>query len=116
MVMLRSYVSGNWFAAADEGVAVHDAVTGDEVARVSSAGVDFAGALQHGRRVGGPALRELTFHERANAIKAVALTLREHREELYALSARAGSTLNDARFDVDGGIGVLLAYASKAKR
>ena len=116
MVLLRSYVSGDWFAAADEGVAVHDAVTGDEVARVSSAGVDFAGALQHGRRVGGPALRELTFHERANAIKAVALMLREHREELYALSARAGSTLNDARFDVDGGIGVLLAYASKAKR
>ena len=42
--------------------------------------------------------------------------LREHRGELYALSARAGSTLYDARFDVDGGIGVLLSYASRARR
>src|ERR1700728_3552497 len=48
--------------------------------------------------------------------KAVGGMLREHRDELYALSARAGSTLFDSRFDVDGGIGALLGYASKAKR
>ena len=42
--------------------------------------------------------------------------LRENREELYALSARTGATRADAKFDVDGGIGVLLSYASKAKR
>ena len=42
--------------------------------------------------------------------------LREHREELYALSARTGATLGDSKFDVDGGIGVLLGYASKARR
>ena len=42
--------------------------------------------------------------------------LREHREELYAVSARTGATLFDSRFDIDGGIGVVLGYASKAKR
>jgi oxepin-CoA hydrolase/3-oxo-5,6-dehydrosuberyl-CoA semialdehyde dehydrogenase len=42
--------------------------------------------------------------------------LREHREELYALSARTGATLADSKFDIDGGIGVLLSYASKARR
>ena len=42
--------------------------------------------------------------------------LREHRDELYALSARTGATLADAKFDVDGGIGVLLSYASRARR
>jgi oxepin-CoA hydrolase/3-oxo-5,6-dehydrosuberyl-CoA semialdehyde dehydrogenase len=42
--------------------------------------------------------------------------LREHREELYALSARTGATLGDSKFDIDGGIGVLLGYASKARR
>src|SRR6185437_14794826 len=36
--------------------------------------------------------------------------------ELYALSARTGATLGDSKFDLDGGIGVLLGYASKAKR
>ncbi|HZY76522.1 MAG TPA: phenylacetic acid degradation bifunctional protein PaaZ [Jatrophihabitantaceae bacterium] len=115
MTVLESYVGGSWIGAAD-GAPVHDAVTGEEVVRVSSDGVDFAAALEHGRRVGGPALRELTFHERAALCKAIGLLLREHRDELYALSARTGATLADSRFDVDGGIGALLAYASKAKR
>jgi len=48
-------------------------------------------------------------------LKALGSFLREHREELYALSARTGATRNDARFDVDGGIGVLLSYASKGR-
>ncbi len=115
MPVLESYVEGGWRAAPD-GEAVRDAVTAEEVARVSSAGVDFGAALDHGRRVGGPALRELSFHERAALVKSVGLMLREHRDELYALSARTGATRADSRFDVDGGIGALLAYASKAKR
>ncbi|MEO8889769.1 MAG: phenylacetic acid degradation bifunctional protein PaaZ, partial [Jatrophihabitantaceae bacterium] len=94
----------------------HDAVTGEVVTQISSAGVDFAAALEHGRRVGGAALRELTFHQRAALLKSVGLMLREHREELYALSARTGATLGDSKFDIDGGIGVVLSYASKAKR
>jgi oxepin-CoA hydrolase/3-oxo-5,6-dehydrosuberyl-CoA semialdehyde dehydrogenase len=114
--MLRGYVGGAWRTADDEGVPVRDAVTGAEVARISSAGVDTAAALDYGRRVGGPALRELTFHQRAALLKALASHLREHRDELYALSARTGATLGDAKFDVDGGIGVLFAYSSKGKR
>src|SRR5262249_29826788 len=100
----------------DDGRPVFDAVTGDEIARVSSAGVDMAAALAYGRAVGGAALRELTFHQRARLLKALGSHLREHRDELYALSARTGATLGDAKFDVDGGIGVLLGYASKARR
>jgi oxepin-CoA hydrolase / 3-oxo-5,6-dehydrosuberyl-CoA semialdehyde dehydrogenase len=115
MAVLRSYVQGTWSAPSD-GEPVHDAVTGEEVARISSAGIDMAGALAYGRGVGAPALRELTFHERAAAVKSVGLMLREHRDELYALSARTGATLFDSKFDIDGGIGVLLSYASKARR
>ena len=113
---LRSYVSGAWTEPADDGRPVLDAVTGEEVARVSSAGIDRGAALDYGRSVGGPALRELTFHQRAALLKALGLLLREHRQELYALSARTGATLGDSKFDIDGGIGVLLSYASKAKR
>jgi oxepin-CoA hydrolase / 3-oxo-5,6-dehydrosuberyl-CoA semialdehyde dehydrogenase len=116
MALLRSYVSGNWVTPDDDGRPVFDAVTGDEVARISSAGVDMAAALEYGRTVGGAALRELTFHQRASLLKALGSYLREHRDELYALSARTGATLGDAKFDVDGGIGVLLGYASKARR
>ena len=64
MAVLRSYVSGRWTSPAD-GRPVRDAVTGEEVARVSADGIDIAAALEYGRRTGGPALRALTFHERA---------------------------------------------------
>jgi oxepin-CoA hydrolase/3-oxo-5,6-dehydrosuberyl-CoA semialdehyde dehydrogenase len=114
--VLRSYVGGEWRAGAGEGTPVRDAVTGEEIARVSTAGIDLAAALAYGRRVGGPALRELTFHQRAALLKALASQLREHRDELYALSARTGATLGDSKFDVDGGIGVLFAYSGKGKR
>src|SRR6266566_6401229 len=114
MTALRSYVGGAWTEPADEGRPVLDAVTGEEVARVSSAGIDLGAALSYGRIAGGPALRELTFHQRAALLKSLGLLLREHRQELYALSARTGATLGDSKFDVDGGIGVLLSYASQA--
>ncbi len=116
MTVLRSYVSGAWVTPADEGVPLLDAATGELVARVSSAGIDMRAALEYGRAAGGPALRELTFHQRAALLKALSGYLRERREELWALSARAGSTKADARFDVDGGIGVLASYASKGRR
>src|SRR3984957_9429067 len=100
MPVLRSFVSGQWTAPPD-GRPVRDAVTGEEVARISADGI---------------ALRALTSHERAALAKAVGGMLREHRDELYALSARTGATLGDSKFDVDGGIGVLLSYASQGKR
>jgi oxepin-CoA hydrolase / 3-oxo-5,6-dehydrosuberyl-CoA semialdehyde dehydrogenase len=116
MSPLASYVSGAWHVPHDEGVPLHDAVTGAEVARFSSSGVDFRAALEYGRRTGGPVLREMTFHQRAALLKALASELREHREELYALSLRTGATLGDAKFDVDGGIGALFSYSSKGRR
>ncbi len=116
MTLLPSYLSGNWTTGAGEGRPAVDAVTGEEVARISADGLDMAGALGYGRSVGGPALRELTFHQRAGLLKALGSQLREHRDELYALSARTGATLGDSKFDIDGGIGVLLGYASKARR
>ena len=116
MTLLRSHVQGGWHTGTGAGRPVYDAVTGDEVARLSTDGLDAGAALAYGRTVGGPALRALTFHQRAALLKALGGHLREHREELYAVSARTGATLGDSKFDVDGGIGVLLAYASKAKR
>ncbi|MGW5055332.1 phenylacetic acid degradation bifunctional protein PaaZ [Actinokineospora sp. NPDC004072] len=116
MALLRSYVGGHWHTPTAEGAPLHDAVTGEEVARISSAGVDMAAALEHGRRTGGPALRELTFHQRAALLKELALHLTERKDELYALSARTGATQRDSLIDVDGGIGTLFAYSGKGRR
>src|SRR6266498_249903 len=87
MTLLPSYVTGAWIAPREEGRPLFDAVTGEEVARLSTAGIDMQAVLEHGRTVGGPVLRELTFHQRAALLKSLASLLREHREELYALSA-----------------------------
>jgi oxepin-CoA hydrolase/3-oxo-5,6-dehydrosuberyl-CoA semialdehyde dehydrogenase len=114
--MISSYVRDRWHTATDEGVTLRDASTGEPVARVSSAGVDLAGMVGHARTDGGPGLRELTFHQRAAALKRLALHLREHRDGLYEQSARTGATLADARVDVDGGIGTLFVYSSKGRR
>ncbi|WP_018684984.1 phenylacetic acid degradation bifunctional protein PaaZ [Actinokineospora enzanensis] len=116
MALLRSYVCGRWHTPTADGAPLHDAVTGAEIARISSAGVDMAAALDHGRRVGGPALRELTFHQRAALLKVLATHLTERKDELYALSTRTGATRRDSLVDVDGGIGVLFTYSSKGRR
>jgi oxepin-CoA hydrolase / 3-oxo-5,6-dehydrosuberyl-CoA semialdehyde dehydrogenase len=113
---LESYAEGRWQAPSDQGVNVLDASTGEEVARVSSAGIDTGAMAGYARRVGGPELRAMGFHERANALKALAQYLNERRDAYYELSFRTGATLRDSRFDVDGGIGVLLSYSSMARR
>lgn len=114
--MISSYVRDDWYTAGDDGATVVDASTGEPVARVSSAGVDLAGMVEHARTVGGAGLRELTFHQRAAALRRLAAFLRERRDGLYELSARSGATAGDAGVDVDGGIGALFVYASKGRR
>ena len=66
--------------------------------------------------MGGPALRKLTFHERALILKELAKYLSERKEALYATSTQAGCTKADSWIDIDGGIGVLFTYSSKGRR
>jgi oxepin-CoA hydrolase/3-oxo-5,6-dehydrosuberyl-CoA semialdehyde dehydrogenase len=113
---LRSYVEGRWFEAADGFVPVASAIDGRTVGEVSSRGVDFGAVLRYAREVGGPALRAMTFHERAAAIKELALYLNERKERLYELSFDTGGTRKDNWVDIDGGIMTLFSFASKAKR
>jgi len=113
---LMSYAEGA-FHTADGGFAdVESAVTGDVIARASSAGLDFRAMAAYARTVGGPALRRLTFHERAIMLKALAQHLNEHKEALYQLSFQTGATKADSMVDIDGGIATLFVMASKGRR
>jgi oxepin-CoA hydrolase/3-oxo-5,6-dehydrosuberyl-CoA semialdehyde dehydrogenase len=113
---LESYVCGSWTAGAREGVPLLDASTGAPVAFIDSSGIDFASTLAYGREKAGPALRRMSFHERAAMLKALGLALMDRKEEFYALSAATGATRADSWVDIDGGIGTLLSYASKGRR
>jgi oxepin-CoA hydrolase/3-oxo-5,6-dehydrosuberyl-CoA semialdehyde dehydrogenase len=114
--MLQSYITGQWVTARNDGVALRNAVTGAEVARYSSESPDFAAVIEHGRTVGGPALRELTFHQRASALKELGKLLMADKDQFYPLSTATGATRRDSAIDIDGGIGTLLSYASKGTR
>jgi oxepin-CoA hydrolase/3-oxo-5,6-dehydrosuberyl-CoA semialdehyde dehydrogenase len=117
MIMkLESYVSGAWHEGGREGTLLRDATTGAVIAQASTEGVDFRGVLEYARRVGGPALRALTFHQRAALIKRLAKFLTEHKDEFYQLSYATGATKGDSWIDIDGGIGTLFVFASKGAR
>ena len=113
---LESYVCGRWHEGAAEGALLRDATTGAVVAQASTDGVDFKATLEYARRVGGPALRELTFHQRALLVKQLAKFLTDRKDEFYALSYATGATKADSWIDIDGGIGTLFVFASKGTR
>jgi oxepin-CoA hydrolase/3-oxo-5,6-dehydrosuberyl-CoA semialdehyde dehydrogenase len=113
---LPSFLAGTWAAGSGAGSPIADAVTGDEITRVSTEGLDFSFALNHARTVGGGSLRDLGFQARAEILKQLALALSERKQELYDLSARAGCTRADAKVDVDGGFGTALVFAGLARK
>ncbi|SEC74008.1 oxepin-CoA hydrolase / 3-oxo-5,6-dehydrosuberyl-CoA semialdehyde dehydrogenase [Nocardioides exalbidus] len=114
--LLESYAAGRWYAASAEGHPLLDAGTGEEVARISSAGLDLGAMAHHARTVGGPAIRELTFHERALLLKELATHLTGLKEEFYELSLATGATRRDSAIDIDGGFGTVFSYSSKGRR
>ena len=71
----------------------------------SSSGIHFGGMLRHGREVGGPALRKLTFHDRARMVKALGLAIMARKEELQRLDHLTGATRKDGWIDIEGGAG-----------
>jgi oxepin-CoA hydrolase/3-oxo-5,6-dehydrosuberyl-CoA semialdehyde dehydrogenase len=116
MAPLQNYVYGRWLTGSGEGVTLRDATTGVAVAQASSSGVDFGATLDHARNVGGPALRALTFHQRASLLRTLSKRLTEIKEEFYRLSFCTGATRGDSWIDIDGGIGTMAAFAGKAMR
>jgi len=113
---LQSYVAGHWQSGEGRAALLRDASTGAVVAEATSEGIDFSAMLRHAREVGGPALRALTFHERASMLRALGKRLLDFKAEFYALSHATGATKGDSWIDIDGGIGTMLVFASKGAR
>ncbi|WP_341989064.1 phenylacetic acid degradation bifunctional protein PaaZ [Azorhizobium sp. AG788] len=114
--ILNSYACDQWFVPSSGLVDIVSAIDGRVVAQASSTGLAMDAMVRHARDVGGPALRALTFHQRADILRALAGYLGEHKEQLYALAADTGATRRDNLNDIDGGIGTLFAYASRGRR
>jgi oxepin-CoA hydrolase/3-oxo-5,6-dehydrosuberyl-CoA semialdehyde dehydrogenase len=116
MTKLQNYISGSWINGDGDGQTLYDAVTGVAITTASTAGIDFAAALDHARKKGNPALRKLTFHERGRMLKALAIYLGEKKEKFYQLSYRTGATRADSWIDIEGGFGNLYSNASLRRK
>jgi len=115
-ITLQNYALDEWKTAAGDLSEVRSAITGETVALTGSQGLDFEAMLAHGRDIGGPALRAMTFHQRAVMIKALAQAIIERKEELYEISYQTGATRTDSWIDIEGGAGTLFTTSSKGWR
>ena len=116
VMQLSSFSSGQWINPAGNIAPIASAVTGEIIAEASANNVDVEAMCNHARNKGGKALRALTFHQRAEMLKALAKYLNERRDALYKLSYQTGATLRDSQVDIDGGIATLFVYSSKGRR
>lgn len=113
---LENYVCGEWRSGSGEGTLLVDAVTAAPIALAGTDGIDFGEVLGYARERGNPALRRMSFHERGNMLKALALHLREHLDRFYEISYQTGATKADSWIDIEGGIGNLFANASLRRK
>src|SRR5882762_6555358 len=101
--MLESYIAGRWTSGAGEELHLLDAATGAPVATVAGPAASFRDAVEFGRTVGGPALRDLTFHQRALVLKELVTKLEASKAEFHDLSFCTGATKSDSWIDIDAG-------------
>ena len=108
----QNYALGKWITGDGDGTPLFNAITGEEIGRATSKGLDFNQMMVHARKVGGPALRKMTFQQRGLMLKALALHLHSVKDKFYQLSYATGATKIDSWIDIEGGIGNLFANSS----
>lgn len=111
-MQLENYALGRWIKGEGEGQALYNAINGELVATATSKGLDFGEMMNYARKVGGPALRKLTFQERGLMLKKLAFHLMEKKDVFYKVSWATGATKADSWVDIEGGIGNLFSNAS----
>ena len=115
MQRFQNYILGQWVDGQGTETNLYNAINGNQIGTVSSAGIDFSEVLEYGRK-NRRALRKMTFQERGRMLKALALFLMERKAKYYEVSAWTGATKVDSWIDIEGGIGNLFANASLRKQ
>ncbi|MEX0316423.1 MAG: phenylacetic acid degradation bifunctional protein PaaZ [Ruegeria sp.] len=113
---ISSFAAGKWIAPGSGARTIASAITGEPIATAGNDALDVQAMLDFARNTGGPALRRMTFHERAKMLKALAQMLGSRKQALYDLSFDTGATQSDHLIDIDGGIGTMFVFASKGRR
>lgn len=109
---VKNYVLGDWLAGKGTEIEFEHAITGEKFGSCSSDGLDYGEILDYGRKIGSSSLRKMTFQQRGEMLKSLALYLNKRKENFYELSKATGATRIDSWIDIEGGIGNLFANAS----
>ena len=84
---LKNYIAGQWIEGTGNGISLHNAVNGELVAISDTDGINFEEALHYARTVGYKNLSSMTFYDRGEMLKKVALSLLERKKKYYELSS-----------------------------
>lgn len=112
---IQSYVNGQWMSGDGRAQQCLNAINDEVIGEINSLTSGFDALLDYGRNAG-PALRQLTIHQRAEMIKALAKYLLDRKEEFYRISYLTGATKADSWVDIEGGIGTMFSYSGIARR
>ncbi|MFN4075948.1 MAG: phenylacetic acid degradation bifunctional protein PaaZ [Cloacibacterium sp.] len=113
---LKNYISGQWIEGNGHEIPLYNAVNGELVAISDTSGLDFEEALHFGRTTGYKNLSSMTFYDRGEMLKKIALYLLERKKKYYELSYKTGATYVDSWVDIEGGFGTFFTYSGLAKR
>ena len=112
--LLPNFFAGRWQTGTDAGTPLFDPVLGNELARVSSAGIDLAEGFAFARETGGAALRALNYGQRATLLTRITEVLQANRDNYYEIAtANSGTVAKDSGVDIDGAIFTLGYYAKQ---
>ena len=113
---LKNYIYNQWIEATGNGTQLYNSVTGEKVAVADTQGINFEQALDFGRTVGYKNLSSMTFYDRGEMLKKIALYLLERKKKYYEISYKTGATHADSWVDIEGGFGTFFTYSGLAKR
>ena len=117
MTKLANYLEGRWQEGGGKGSPVLDPITGETLATVSADGLDMHAAYDYARQQAGPALRKLSYAERAGLLGDIVKVLQANRDKYFDISLRnSGTVQNDSSVDVDGAIYTLSFYAKAGSK
>ena len=113
MTRAGSFIAGAWVDAGEPVATLLNPATEEPLGELLAApAARLAAALPHARQRGGPALRAMSFAERAEMLRALSRAIHASRDKLIAVAmANGGNTRGDAKFDVDGASGTFAHYA-----
>lgn len=82
MEKLKNYIYGEWVEGNGNGIPLYNAVNGEQVAISDTEGLNFEQALDYGRTVGYKNISSMTFYDRGEMLKKVALYLLERKKNI----------------------------------